>query len=274
MRRNSRADFRTALRAAGLTEYEALAYLALLAKRELTAEEISRLSGVPITRVYGTVDQLMQKGFARLVPGRPKRYQSTPPLHAAKDYLAFLRRSFETTVAGVEENLQRLEKQLEPLYWESHLHVKPQELIEPLGDLREMENRTKRSINDAQREVSVSTALFTWLPKVRRELEEALDRGVSVRVLMQVEDEQTRKRTRDLVKMGVKVRDTRDPWHPVRGTLIDNRALCFVIWASEEPDRYWNPKVYRPHHTENPGLIRLFRESFEHRWTASKAVSL
>ena len=60
------SDLRESLRRTGLTVYESEAYLALLSKRELTAEDVARQTSIPITRVYGTLEQLMQKGFASI----------------------------------------------------------------------------------------------------------------------------------------------------------------------------------------------------------------
>ena len=61
------------LRRAGLTIYESEAYLALVTQRELTAEEIAKKTSIPITRVYGTLEELVQKGFARTVLSRPRK---------------------------------------------------------------------------------------------------------------------------------------------------------------------------------------------------------
>lgn len=261
------------LRRAGLTTYESAAYLALLSARELTAEEISRITSVPITRVYGTLDQLMQKGFARIVLSRPKRFNALPPDQAKRDYIMHLRRSFETNLLSIEETMRNLQKEIEPLYVESHLQVKAEELLEPLEDLRSMEKRTGEYVQSATREVLISTALFSWFPKVRQPLRTALMKGVRVRILMQFGQSQMRKHLSELSRLGAQIRDTQDPWHPVRGTLVDNRDLSFVIWAAEEAERHWNPIVYTPHHTKNPGLIRIFRESFDLRWRSAKRVS-
>jgi DNA-binding transcriptional regulator GbsR (MarR family) len=247
--------------------------LALLSARELTAEEISRMTSVPITRVYGTLDQLMQKGFARVMLSRPKRFHAIPPDQAKRDYVTHLRRTFETNLLSVEETMRNLQKDVEPLYVESHLQVKAEELLEPLEDLRSMESRTSEYIRDATREILISTALFSWLPKIRSPLRTALTKGVKVRILMQFGESQMRKHLNGLGLLGAQIRDTRDPWHPVRGTLVDNRDLSFVIWAAEETERHWNPIVYTPHHTKNPGLIRIFRESFDFRWSSAKRVS-
>ena len=261
------------LRKAGLTSYESEAYFALLSRRELTAEEISEMTSVPITRVYGTLEQLMQKGFARIVQSRPKRFHAIPPDQARRDYLAHMRENFETNLVSVEEIMRQLQREVEPLYVESHLQVRAEELLEPLNDLRVMEKKTGEYVQKATEEVLISTALFSWLPKVKTQLRTAISNGAKARILMQAGEGQMKKHLRDLADVGAQIRDTRDPWHPVRGTLVDNRDLIFVIWAAEETEKHWNPIVYTPHHTKNPGLIRIFRESFDFRWSNAKRTN-
>ncbi len=263
------------LRRAGLTTYESEAYVALLQKRELTAEEIAKTSSIPITRVYGTLEQLMQKGFARIVESRPKKFHAISPDEAKREYLRQIRRNFETNFLTIEDTMRHLQRQVEPIYVESHLQVKAEELVEPLENLRVMERSTSDYIQTASKQILISTALFSWVPKVRTQLREALTRGVNVRILMQLAESQSRRHLDDLRRLGAQIRDTADPWHPVRGTLIDDKDLVFVIWAAEEAQRHWNPIVYTPNHTKNPGLIRIFRESFLYRWNNSRtAVSV
>ena len=260
------------LREVGLTNYESEAYFALLSKRMMTAEEIAKSTSVPITRVYGTLERLMQKGFARIVQGRPKRFHAISPDQAKRDYLTHLRQNFETELVTIDETLGHLQRQVEPIYVESHLQVKAEELLEPLADLRTMERRTINYLEQASEEALISTALFSWLPKVKIQLRGAAKRGVVVKILMQLEDNEMRRHLSELSRLGVQIRDSPDPWHPVRGTLVDNKDLTFVIWAAEEAERHWNPIVYTPNHTKNPGLIRIFRESFLHRWANSHRV--
>ena len=89
---------------------------------------------------------------------------------------------------------------------------------------------------------------------------------------MQLEDTQLKNHLAELTRLGVQIRGSPDPWHPVRGTLVDSKDLVFVIWAAEEAEKHWNPIVYTPNHTKNPGLIRIFRESFLFRWGNSRVV--
>jgi len=266
------SNVRDSLRRAGLTTYESEAYLALLSKREVTAEDVASMTSIPITRVYGTLEQLMQKGFARIVQSRPKRFHAIPPAEAKRGYLTQLRSAFERNLLSVEEILGSLQRQVEPIYVQSHLQVKAEELLEPLEDLRSMEKRTGEYILNASNEILISTALFSWLPKVKPQLLKALHRGVKAAILMQITNTQVEKHLRELANVGAQIRDTRKPWHPVRGTLVDSKDLIFVIWAAEETERHWNPIVYTPNHTKNPGLIRIFRESFDLRWSNAKRV--
>jgi len=267
------ARIKEQLRRVGLTSYESEAYLALLQRREVTAEEISKMTSVPITRVYGTLEQLTQKGFARIVESRPKKFHAVSPQEARREYLTQLRRNFETNLLTLGETMGNLQRQVEPIYVESHLQVKAEELLEPLENLRIMEKRTGDYVQEATEEIMISTALFSWLPKLKTQLRNALARGVSVRILMQLADSRVKRHLGDLKNLGAQIRDTADPWHPVRGTLIDNNDLIFVIWAAEEAERHWNPIVYTPNHTKNPGLIRIFRESFLYRWSNSKKMA-
>jgi sugar-specific transcriptional regulator TrmB len=260
------------LRRAGLTIYESEAYLALITKRELTAEEIAKMTSIPITRVYGTLDGLVQKGFARTVQSRPRRYHAISPDEARREYMTHLRRNFEAGLLSIEEVMKNLQREVEPLYVESHLQVKPEELLEPIEDLPSMEKITAEHIHNASTEIMISTALFAWLPKIKPKLRAALANGVKVRILMQLPQTRVAKHLAELRVLGAEIRDTREPWHPVRGTLVDNRDLIFVIWAAEEAERHWNPIVYTPHHTKNQGLIRIFHDSFEFRWDNARRV--
>jgi sugar-specific transcriptional regulator TrmB len=266
-------DLRESLRRVGLTAYESEAYLALLSKRELTAEDVAGQTSVPITRVYGTLEQLMQKGFARIVLSRPKRFHAVAPGEAKREYLTQLRRNFEQDLLSIEEVMRSMQRQVEPIYVESHLQVKAEELLEPLDSLKVMEKRTREYVETATDEILISTALFSWLPNVRIQLRDALRRGAKLRILMQLANSQMIKHLNELSEMGAQIRDTRDPWHPVRGTLIDDRELAFLIWAAEESERHWNPIIYTPNHTKNPGLIRIFRESFLFRWQKAKRIN-
>lgn len=78
-----------ALREFGVSPYASRAYLALLELGPSDARSVSRHARVPAPKVYATLNQLMEKGLARLILGTPRRYEPVP----FADYLAQRRAS-------------------------------------------------------------------------------------------------------------------------------------------------------------------------------------
>jgi sugar-specific transcriptional regulator TrmB len=64
-----------ALRTLGLSNYEAQVFVALQQLGSGTAQEVSDLSEVPRSQVYGAADDLAEKGLLEVVEGSPKAYR-------------------------------------------------------------------------------------------------------------------------------------------------------------------------------------------------------
>ncbi len=265
-------EFIDKLKSMGLTEYEAKAYLALLQKANMTAEQISNLSEVPLPRVYGVLEQLAIKGFIKILPGRPRKFEAIEPRIAFESYMKYKERMLEQELEKLKELFSQFERQLEDIYWRSRLRVKPESLITPLSSLSEMEEKTRELIRQAEREVLVFTELFTWFKRVRREVEEAVKRGVKMKVIMCPLTDESKEIARQLVEMGVEVKKAPEEWYPTRGTIVDRSKLVFLIWAPREEKKYWKPVIYQPHYTENKGLIHIFLDAFYKRWSQAKPL--
>ncbi len=67
------------LRELGLTQYEMDAYMTLLERGTMSANECSIASGVPRPRCYDVLNALVEKGLVRMLPGRPVKYSPVPP---------------------------------------------------------------------------------------------------------------------------------------------------------------------------------------------------
>jgi hypothetical protein len=57
----------------------------------------------------------------------------------------------------------------------------------------------------------------------------------------------------------------------VRGTLVDDRELVFLVWATRKRG-VSRPVYYRPHYTKNQGLVRVFRDAFLKRWEEGQTI--
>jgi sugar-specific transcriptional regulator TrmB len=67
------------LKELGLTEYDAKVYYTLISQGTLTAVDISRESGVPMSKIYVVLNRLENGGWISVVPERPKKYRAVDP---------------------------------------------------------------------------------------------------------------------------------------------------------------------------------------------------
>ncbi|RLF21104.1 MAG: hypothetical protein DRN15_08180 [Thermoprotei archaeon] len=252
------------LRGIGFSEYEALAYAALVEIGEGTADTISKLSGIPLPRIYSVLDELARKGFVEVMGARPKRFILVNPSRAFDEYFERKRKEMESRLKRLKEACDEIKRMIEPLYLQLQLKIRPEALIEPLSGLSDAEERTKELIGRAKTEILILTRLFSWYFRVRDELRKAIERGVSVKVLMKT-DISTLSIVEELKSMGAQVRRHPVDWYPVRGTIVDRSKAIFIIWAKSVARGVGY--VYRPHYTENPGMIQLLCDVFDSYWS-------
>ena len=210
---------------------------------------------------------LVDKGLVRIVSNR---LEAAEPKHFIAKIREETRTEMSRSLEVLNQKGSRLASILQPLYLETRLGVKPEELLEPLSSLEEMEVRTVRIISNLTREACISAETFGWFEKIEEEVYRAIERGVKFRVLMTSEDAETRKRTERLRTLGISVRQPNEDWYPVRGTLGDENELVFLIWAQKDTDS-GKAKYFRPHFSKNLGMIRVFADAFEQRWNGAKA---
>ena len=107
------------LRAAGMSGYEAKAYLALLAAGEpLNGYEVAKASAVPRSTVYETLAKLAARGAAfEVVHGTRTSYMAIP----ADTLIGRLRRELSGTIDGLAQVLPQLGGEQES-YVVQHLH--------------------------------------------------------------------------------------------------------------------------------------------------------
>ena len=112
------------LRDLGLSEYEARAYRSLLETGPTTAKELSRVSDVPMGRIYDVLNSIEQYNLVRSQSAsRPKKYVAVEPetalerlLEDKKRELAEKAQQYESIVSGLEGELETAEP-VEERFW-------------------------------------------------------------------------------------------------------------------------------------------------------------
>ncbi|MGA8711140.1 MAG: TrmB family transcriptional regulator [Thermoplasmata archaeon] len=79
----------------GLTQYEARAYIALVARGLGDAATLATAAGIPRTSAYKVLESLAEKGYAKPTGGKPILFRPTPPLDVAETLKNAIQEVFE-----------------------------------------------------------------------------------------------------------------------------------------------------------------------------------
>ena len=89
------------LKGIGLTMYEAQAYVTLTSLIQATADEVSKSSGIPRSKIYDVLKKLSEKDFIEIEDGRPLTYVVKSPVEV-------LSREKEKIDSQIEDVIVRL----------------------------------------------------------------------------------------------------------------------------------------------------------------------
>lgn len=213
-----------------LGEYERTALAELLTLGRTTAPNLAEATGIPKARIYGVLEGLADRGFVKVIPGRPKEYQPRSP-EAILDRAAENRRqAFESFSADLDAARDSFLAEFGPRFDAASEDIRPAEELFYVVDVGEpSETETRRLYHEAEERVNVLTKSFEYLDSVAPALADALDRGVEVDVLFLHPDllsETNREIQADIVGrvdeefpgVGYRFSEEKLPW---RGTLAD-----------------------------------------------------
>ena len=147
----------------GLNTYEAKSYLSLLVKNHLTAGEVAKLSGIPRARIYETLDNLMQKGLCRAIPGKVKTYGAVDPIILKDKFnLKFLEAQKDLdnkrkALSSTKKETENIIDQLIPLYEKSQTNKDPLDYIDVVKDPIQVHYRACELAANAEKEILVFT---------------------------------------------------------------------------------------------------------------------
>lgn len=232
----------------GLTEYERVALAELLRLGRTTAPNLSDATDIPKARIYGVLDELADRGYVKVIPGRPKQYQPKSPGDIVDRAEENRRQEFE----GFRRELTALGDAFvtayTPRFERAGEDITPTEELFWVVDVGEpSESETRRLYREAEHEVRVITKSFEYLDAVAPALGDALDRGIDASALFlhsdllssanrQVQSERVQRIEREYSELAVRFSTERLPW---RGTLVDpsmDYETGEAIFLVEEPD--------------------------------------
>jgi len=155
------------LESLGLSGYESKAYSGLLKENPVTGYQLSKISGVPRSRIYETLERLTIKGFVLAQEGKPTTYLPV----TGEEFILKTERSLFDKVDTLREWFDTLshEKKGEQGIWK----------MEGRGNIL---NKAEFMINNASRIIMIC-AWADDLRKIKSSLEQAAKREVKILIV-------------------------------------------------------------------------------------------
>ncbi|MEM4657600.1 MAG: helix-turn-helix domain-containing protein [Candidatus Methanosuratincola sp.] len=248
-----------ALKDAGLTDYEALAYLGLVIRGPTTAKALSESTGIPNTRVYDVLGELERRGWIEVDASRPMRFRAKPP----PEVLGVVRAEQQQRLGRVEEVFI---KELLPVY-----ETKAAESTEIwfIRSVPGMVNRIRSLVSSAKKELRLMMGHF--------------DTVVYGGIIGEISETSRKKRVRAIVSedvaqalsgvglqgaeimIGVAVA-------PFNIVLSDSGEILFHLWSGLDspPERRKNFMVY----VSDMSIEKVIRDYIDALFSAGQAGRL
>jgi len=259
------------------TEYEVEALEELLLLGRTTAPDLAEATGIPKARIYGVLDSLSEAGYVKVTPGRPKQYQPYEPSELVDRAITNRRDAYDQFKRDVDSVADSFINSYSPLQNRSVDELKPTEDLFHVVDVGEpSERETRRLFDDADEEVFVLTKSFGYIDAVVPAMEDAVDRGVSIDVLMlspehlSAENSEQQRKIQSLLadsfpSISVRITDKILPW---RGTFADpdldyeTGQGLLLVEQEEVPNHLRQAAV-----TENPAFVAGLWQYFDLLWS-------
>jgi sugar-specific transcriptional regulator TrmB len=264
------------LRDLGLSEYESRAFRALLQTGATTAKELSRASDVPMGRIYDVLNALEAYDLVRSqAASRPKKYVAVEPETALDRLLDDKKRELEQQAEQYEEIVDELVGELESAepveetFWTAA--VGPEDSVDLLVE----------RLAAADDSIVVVTASLVQqfdmddvADRVVSALEQALERGVSVSLLMTPELVETLPES-----VGRRYRETLQPHDRFETRTSDNVTGTFEVIDDTEvcievPHPLNAEETFAVIDLKDPEFAADITAAFEPRWADADELIL
>lgn len=239
----------TTLRALGLTDYEARAYLSLLEVGVATASQISDHAEIPYSKIYEVLNSLERKGWIETQAERPRRYYPKPPLEA-----------LEVTRLKLENQLKTWERtirnEVQPIYERREIRERPEIWIlrgesATIAKIRDL-------LEEAREELMIAIPRLAGgiIGAATPTLKRISDSGVRILILLSRDvDPEALKELSKLAE--VRVRDNLFGG----GVIADGREAILILGEEKPSLTIWSDHL---------GLVRFAKDYFQNLWNTAE----
>jgi sugar-specific transcriptional regulator TrmB len=145
----------------GLNLYESRAYVALLARRQLTAKSLGRAAMIPQSRTYDILESLTDKGFAVATTASPTIYTPVAPNRIIGSCYSYEKKKIQERAAKVEEEAQKKLEDLRDVYLT---------LTKDLPNITGDEMRVREQVWVLQERENIESSMIALIQEAKSEL--------------------------------------------------------------------------------------------------------
>jgi sugar-specific transcriptional regulator TrmB len=229
----------------GLTEYEAKAFLTLITQRSLTAEKISAKSGIPLPRVYDTMNSLSEKGFVMVSKTRPQTFRVIDPSQLSRILKEEEQKRMEDKIKKIETIMPEFLDSVSSLQIISTEEKDAEETIEYAKKKINMEALWIDLHSKATNEFLVFTGDMSWMIKTLDILKKSLKKGVDYKVVWSKKTKEAKQNAKKLEKLGVETRFNNEVGD-LRGFVIDGNFVSLLRMTPKTGFRIENVREVDP----------------------------
>jgi len=226
----------------GLNEYQASTLAHLIYLGETKATNLSKASGVPNARIYGVLDELSQKGLLIVRPGRPALYSPLTPAEIADALVSASRQEIRQQLTVIEDYRDGFEEMASSIFMKAGTSEVRTGLIRIVSVGNVSMDETRKMYRSAEKTLIISTRAMEYIDKVREDLEEAVGKGVDIKVLMRKPDSLS---SDDASKQGMNLAALKEvlggdaqikysPEVEIRGCVVDHEVGGKALFLVEE----------------------------------------
>ncbi len=246
----------------GLNSYEIKIWAALLSRGVSSAGELSDISNVPRSRAYDVLESLEKKGFIVMKIGKPIKYIAVPPEEVIERVKKDILQGAEGQVQLIDQikNDEVLEE-LNLLYSQGVEIVHPTELSSSLKSRDNIYQNLNQLVKSAEQSIVIMTTakgLKTKAESMRRNLEKAQRRGVSIRIAAPITKEN--REAAKVLKNFCELKDIRKV--KARFAIIDNRHVTFNLLDDQKITPAYDVGIY----VQTEFFANSLRSMFDDIW--------
>ena len=246
----------------GLTEYESKAYVTLALLGPAKATDISKQAEVPQSKIYVTLESLMEKQLTEVFEGRPKQFRAVAPQSVIKDLLEGKKEEFvdlRQKAFAISSLLRPIEADEDVI--EGVWVQKGEKYMEVLDRLAQMLRKAREYVYDVTRD-------FSYSSKYREAVLNCKKRGVKLFIMAMRIDDDNYQRAKWYLEHGIKLRVFDASIHP-RIMVVDGEEVSIRLDYDPEKSRFGFHSIW----SRDPSFVSMMDNYMKSLWGGAREVN-